>query len=749
MVSTPHLYSLVHFGIFTLSLFFGSYSIYINPRSKTNRMFFILSLSLCAWALGFSLSNMSPQVEEALLWRKISGLGRVTIHVVLLHMILCLSNKRDKIKSWQLMLLYLPAIILLYTLVFSNTISPGQYKLVLTYYGWVNTASGTIWNLVYTFYNILYMIFNYIILNEWEKITVRESEREQARFLKKALILTLALGTLTDVVLNLIFGSKFPQLGPILSIVPIIALFHLVRKNRFLAKSDPEEYLLLLDKRGLYKLYYYASTLYFAGATINSLQFFLPELLADGNKISNITHTSLTMYFTGAILIALQLITNSKVRAYLAGLIIFFSIPAITLNYLETASITIWVFPLVLMILTVIMDHRLPLIFLLISGVLTQLLVWKHAPKGLIAIDEIDYILRILILFLAFTLGFLINRMYSNRLAENIHQNKLQKLLSDLSFELIYANIGNFREKMEDLLKKIGQFMEVEVTFLVVFGQANRSGHYFWFKETLEKEEILRDTVNDDYSFMLDIIKENKIYKEEKENLLVLPIEEAAGIVGLIGCKSYNKTINWLDNENLLRTLANIMGSLIGKIKGEEEIKKLAFYDQLTGLPNRILFSDRLNQALLNAQRKKNELGLIFFDLDNFKVINDTKGHAAGDLALKEVVERILLVTRKTSSLSRFAGDEFLIMEEDFGNKENLIAIAERLLKALQDPFIIEGDEFYLTASMGIALYPKNGNNVDMLIRNADRAMYIAKERGKNQYAFCQTQVRNEDIKNL
>lgn len=769
MVSSVHLYSLVHFGVFTLSLFFGSYSLYINPRARTNRIFFFLALSLCIWAIGFSLSNMAVNIDQALLWRKFSGLGRITVHVILLHMIISLSQKREEVKSWQLFILYLPALILIYTLVLSDTISSSQYRLVQSPYGWVNTASGTFWNLFYTFYNILYMAFNYVLLNDWAKRSKKKSDIEQANFLKKALILTLIIGTTTDVILNMIYGSNFPQLGPILSIIPIIALFHLVRKNEFLTESDPEAWQQLLDKKNLYKLYYYASILYFSGATINSIQFFLPNLLVNGENLKSIIFTSLIMYFTGFFIISFQLINDARVKYYLTAIIVIISIPAITLGYVGTASITIWVLPLILMILSVILNSKLPLILLLVSGSLTQLFVWKYAPKGTIAIDEVDYILRILIILLAYVIASLINKMYSSRLAENIYQNKLQKLISELSFELIYTNKDNFREKMEELLEKIGKFLNLDNTFLFLFDQPAYNGHFFWPYEELEEVFKSLSEPKEDFEWLLAKICDKKIFKLDKRNplpedmerenfilaeagiesLLVLPVEGPEGVLGLIGCKSHAKDFEWTDQEDLFRTMANILGNLIGKIKGEEEIENLAFYDQLTGLPNRVLFGDRLKQAIFSAERKKVDLALIFFDLDNFKLVNDSLGHAAGDQVLKEVVERMQKITRKTSSLARFAGDEFLIMLEDFDNKENLKIIAERLLLALEEPFIVEGQKFHITASMGIALYPENGNNVDMLIRHADKAMYIAKGRGKNQYAFCKTEAGDEDIEEI
>ena len=168
----------------------------------------------------------------------------------------------------------------------------------------------------------------------------------------------------------------------------------------------------------------------------------------------------------------------------------------------------------------------------------------------------------------------------------------------------------------------------------------------------------------------------------------------------------------------------------------EKHLDHLAHHDPLTGLPNRILYHDRLDQALLHARRNKSLLCVMFLDLDNFKKINDSLGHEAGDLLLKDVAERLKSVLRKPDTVSRFGGDEFAILAENLTDINQIETIGRKINKKLSGLFQIGEHQFYVTTSIGITLCPQDANDADTLLKNADIAMYRAKELGRNRYQF-------------
>lgn len=170
--------------------------------------------------------------------------------------------------------------------------------------------------------------------------------------------------------------------------------------------------------------------------------------------------------------------------------------------------------------------------------------------------------------------------------------------------------------------------------------------------------------------------------------------------------------------------------------KEQEELYKLSTKDSLSGLYNRLSLVEKLNWLISKGKRDKGEFALIFLDLDNFKNINDSKGHEFGDKILLHISNTLLKVTRNNDIVSRLGGDEFVLVLPEFKDENKIIEIAQRLKEKLSAPFKIDNEDYQITASMGIAIYPKDGNNVQMLLKNADIAMYKSKELGKNNFQF-------------
>jgi len=168
----------------------------------------------------------------------------------------------------------------------------------------------------------------------------------------------------------------------------------------------------------------------------------------------------------------------------------------------------------------------------------------------------------------------------------------------------------------------------------------------------------------------------------------------------------------------------------------QERIHRLAYYDILTGLPNRQLFTDRLNQAIKYSGRHSRRLALFLLDLDRFKNINDTLGHSIGDKILQMTAERLSKYIRQTDTLARLGGDEFTIVVQDINEDFDAILVAEKVVKAFQDPLNVEGHELFITPSIGISVFPNDGNTSDELTKHADTAMYRAKELGGNGFQF-------------
>ena len=188
-------------------------------------------------------------------------------------------------------------------------------------------------------------------------------------------------------------------------------------------------------------------------------------------------------------------------------------------------------------------------------------------------------------------------------------------------------------------------------------------------------------------------------------------------------------------NGNVIQVV-HVSRDVTERKKSEREIEKLAYFDPLTSLPNRLLFHDRLRQAIIQAARDGLMTGVLFLDLDRFKGVNDTLGHSIGDKLLMEAAGRLRGCIRKADTVARLGGDEFVVVLTSIAHEDDINAIAGKILQVMAEPVLLDSNEVYCTASIGIAMSPRDGKEIDILLRNADTAMYQAKDKGRNTYQF-------------
>ncbi|MBW2558302.1 MAG: GGDEF domain-containing protein [Deltaproteobacteria bacterium] len=175
-------------------------------------------------------------------------------------------------------------------------------------------------------------------------------------------------------------------------------------------------------------------------------------------------------------------------------------------------------------------------------------------------------------------------------------------------------------------------------------------------------------------------------------------------------------------------------------------LDKLATHDVLTGLPNRMMFSQLLNRAIQSARRYKRQFAVFFIDLDRFKTINDTLGHEAGDQMLQEIAGRFKQTLREIDVVARLGGDEFVLLVDEVNNMSQVDTVAHKVLSVTSKPMVLMGEECRLTASIGISIYPKDAEDEQSLMKTADIAMYLAKEKGKNNYQFYSKEIQSKSI---
>ncbi|MEP7183236.1 MAG: EAL domain-containing protein [Betaproteobacteria bacterium] len=223
--------------------------------------------------------------------------------------------------------------------------------------------------------------------------------------------------------------------------------------------------------------------------------------------------------------------------------------------------------------------------------------------------------------------------------------------------------------------------------------------------------------------------------------LFVLPIVWQGAVVGAVALGFGREAELSADDRARSHDLADRVGVAFAAAARDEQIYYQAHYDTLTGLPNRLYFKDQLVRTLAHAHRDRERFALLFIDLDFFKRVNDSLGHTAGDDVLREAASRLRGGLRDTDTLARLGGDEFTVVVSDIRSSRDPRVVAEHLIAALSAPFVVDSQEHFLSASIGIALYPDDGLTADELLRNADTAMYRAKDTGRGRCVFFEERM--------
>jgi len=238
--------------------------------------------------------------------------------------------------------------------------------------------------------------------------------------------------------------------------------------------------------------------------------------------------------------------------------------------------------------------------------------------------------------------------------------------------------------------------------------------------------------------------------KDNILSILMVPIFIDSDLWGYIGFDACQREWEWPpSDESILVAVAASLGGALKRQATEAQMVHQVYHDTLTGLPNRAFFDQHLPQAIARTQEAQQRLGVIFLDLDNFKTINDTLSHAVGDRLLQQVTQRLSAALRAEDIIARWGGDEFTLILPNLTSPNDAAKIAQRIADQLTPPFLLQNHELHVTASIGIAIFPDDGQDMTTLLQNADAAMYRAKQQGRNNYQFYTQRLGTEAAQRL
>ncbi len=751
-----------------IAVFFGSVGLSVDYKSKLNRVFFAICLSLGVWSFGFGMFEHAANYEDALLWRRVAGTGCGMFYPLLLHFALELTNKRKILNSRLLMvLLYTPFFVVNIFFNIINETAIRLYPLVQTDYGWNTLWVDSYMMVHFVFFFILYSVLALGLILQWGIRSKDPAQRKYAILLFGAFLFTFIIGSFTDVFVNMIMPTKIPQIVPILAILPMMVIFYTIVKFGFLLPTKQAIDVSIINKFTRKQAFNRISVIFIVGCLLNCFAFTIYY-----GSFTKALPSSAIILFLGLLIRLINLVRlNSGLKDVILVAIIFISIPVVTLPHLAFGN-TIWAISFLAIFFAFLFTKQKALTVVLVSVVVTQFVSWLIVPEATITVGYVSYLSRTGILLLALWLAYYVNGIYVKKLAENAKQVHMQKLVSDISADLLSLNQTNIETIYYELLTRVSEFLDADRSCLYFQDgeeslwdcvsewdnnarphkkrmQGIRHEHMAMLLNKLEKEHmIIIDSGNDIPtvdSWFLDLVRIHGM-----KSLVCVPICLNKKIRGFLTIAAGSIKQTWTkESTSFLSIVSNNLSDALSRLEAENEIAFMAYHDSLTKLPNRNLFNDRLSQAIKLANRTERHIGVIFLDLDSFKSVNDTLGHQGGDELLKIVSNRLQGVVRESDTVSRFGGDEFLIMINNIEHYQDITIIVDKIMKQFSEPFILKGQEFYVSTSAGISVYPIDGNDPEELIKNADISMYKAKEKGKNQYLICSAELKEDIIYNL
>jgi diguanylate cyclase (GGDEF)-like protein len=699
----------------------GLYAIQNNIRTPINKAFLALGCAMLFWCMGLAITVVAANEDICSLGRRLAPIGWGTICSIMLHFILLLTKKENLLKKWWLYpLLYLPSAVTIFAYTYLPLIHLNQDLLIHNELGWLNISKTDAWDWFYYGYCLISIVIASIIIYIWARNSTLPKIKKQAKLLLGSILVASILGTLTDV-MPVFLKVRIPQFSPVFVLFVIAAISYSVKYHGFMRPEIENQNELILNESAYTNVYRYISLIFVAGGIFN----LIIQLIYKGFSWPSILLSNGALIAMAAFVL---LINNTKLgdsmKEMLLAAALSFTIPAVTLWFVKSGGNITWAFIFLLMIICLLFNRRTILITVIVSSILTQLLIWAAMPSASIKVGEADYIIRIGLIGLAAMLAFYVNKVYVQRLKENAEQINMQMLVSEISHDFVSANEQNFDDKVYRILPHSHVFeesvLDMQSMLLKLFESQN--------VVKLHNTELMSKTEK----------LSNQLINRKIRALLALPIKKQDTIIGFLIFTAARPLIGWgSESFTYMEIVTNIIADAIIKIEAEKEINFIAYHDQLTLLPNRVLFKDRLEKTIKSAERTKKMLVLAFLDIDSFKAVNDTMGHELGDQLLFEVAQILSHGIRSSDMIARFGGDEFIILLNDITSEKDVMKILDKLIDMLSKPILLNGQTFSISVSVGVALYPQDGTDAKTLIKNADIAMYNAKTRGKNRYLLC------------
>lgn len=761
-MNNPLLFATIFFVTSTIYLVLSYYILSVDFHSLKNRLVFLIGLLLGIWAFGYAISTTAPTEQDALLWRRFASIGATFVFAALLHFVLVLTKRYRS--ALLILALYSIAFLNATLFVFPASVAERNYQMVEQSHGWVCIWPPTIANTFYTIYYLTYTMISVLFLVNWYLRMRDRRIRKIVTILLGSLIFSTVFGTMTDLLMASYVVNAPPELGIVYTLLPFSVVARLSQVFGFLKPVEPAvEQETLLDEHARRDLFRYIGVIILS---VSMIHFYLEYFIAH--------RPLLNLYVLLVILLTIGFSTGFiddllKKQKHQENALVFLTLLLIvTVNvfYAFQAGVTVWGFSLFVLMFFIPLRSSKLLWFTVGVMFLIELMSSIYMPRVTVYLNQADHVVRLGLLLMSLGMALFISKLYRKRIAEHHQQLHFQTHITDLTQKLASSNINTPEKALRDALEIVARYFRADC---IAMNNVTETRHIQFYssswnalsaQQEVQIEELLnypklrrwlnthgeivflsREELEDWMPPLSDTMAEHPM-----QQIMLVPLYSGSATLGFICLglpHQVEGTLDAIDAKFISIASTNIINYLF-RIEREKEIHYLAYYDSLTGIPGRKLFNESLRKALDDHRGTAKKLAVLFLDLDSFKNINDTAGHDAGDELLRQITQKLSDAKRPGDIISRFGGDEFVILMQDFEDLDDLTQQGEAFLKVLREPMQLEGAEFYISFSGGISQFPQDGNDALSLINHADMAMYHAKKQGKNRIAFFEPHMKTE-----
>lgn len=749
--------SLVYYITAVICLTFFIYMLTDNSLTKDKKIFSVLIFAGMACCYSSSQFLISGDRFSAVLYSSITLSALLVSCVALLHffMINIYSAINGKVKFllsvfYIISILYLPAFFMFYINLYKN-LSFLEFKEYL----WnVSREASTLKIVAFPMVLVILITSLVLIIRGRERdFLINEKKKMDHYFVT---VIALIVATIVDFCIRLIFIEPILPVLTLTMMVFVIYQLCLYGYGRYLAGKKEIVYnVYIVDTVFKNQLYCVVSCLIgIISATLYGIQIIFNGKIELKYAICNLSCVVISICVT----FAQTKIKNENISDIISNILWAALIPIIIYGFLGKSAITIGMIPIIFMLIGCVFITKRFIVIFGVTGVLSFIAIAIMNPRNVILFKMQDHIFRIVVLIGVCIIIMFIHLIFVKRLYEVNKHELFQMAIVNISSGLIASVDKDIDDRFKEAIEDIMEFTDSVRVFVYRFSEDQNTLNLVCYSEKdksyrLEVESRINSyDLSEKYRYLVkdNIITFDHAKIEEYQYLrmnsvssIYIPMRDKEKVIGVLILQSLQSGHYMNFDKKLLRLLSDMLSNALTSAENDRLLAHNSVYDTLTQLRNRAGFTEMLNYRIERIGDGQ-QLTVVFIDLDAFKEINDLQGHDFGDKILVEVSRRFTELLGKDAIVSRFGGDEFLLMFNDFDNEEEIGNKLNALMSSFLNPIIIDKNEVHLTMSCGIAIYPKDGNDAVTLISNADMAMNQAKQNGKNRYVFCSEDMKDK-----